>query len=153
MNAKRYVLRVLTKDLPTPFEKSFASRLFAINKLCHEVEQEGLTLDRIRSQGSLFALAVLVKRANETGVVISLTDAVEDASTLTIADLRKKWRHVLQTGPPPAAPPELQKVLKWIAQARDRNALRQIAAATYQRLAVCANSQQNTHAQPALRFP
>jgi hypothetical protein len=153
MTSKSFVLRVLTKDLPTPFEKSFACRLFAVSELCEQAECQGLTLDRIRSQGSLFALAVLVKRATEKDLSISLTDAIEDASTLTIAEFRDKWRDVLQAGAAPAAPPELGRVLKWIAQASDRNALRKVAAATYQRLAVVANSQRSSTAKVARRLP
>lgn len=151
MSPKSFVMKVLTKDLPTPFEKSFACRLFAVNELCEQAECQGLTLDRIRSQGSLFALAALVKRATEKDLPICLSDAVEDASTLTIADFRVKWRHVLQAGAAPAKAPELGQVLKWIRQASDKNALRKVAAATSQRLAAVANSQRGSAANIARR--
>lgn len=143
MSPKSLAMKVLTKDLPTPLEKSFACRLFAVNELCEQAECQGLTLERIRSQGSLFALAALVKRATEKDLPICLSDAVEDASTLTISDFRDKWRHVLQAGAAPAKPPELRRVLKWIRQANDKNALRKVAAATYLRLAAVASSQRH----------
>lgn len=142
--AKGFVLNVLTKELPTPFEKSFACRLFAVSELCQHVEQAGLTMDRIRSQGALFALVALVRRAMEKRLSIDLATAVDDASRLTIAEFRRKWRHILQTETVAPAPSELAQVLQWISQARDRNALRKVAAATYQRLAVVANSQRSS---------
>jgi hypothetical protein len=151
MAPKKFVMKVLTKDLPRPFEKSFASRLFAVNELCEHAELQGLTLDCIRSQGALFALAALVKRAAQKNLAICLKDAIDDASTLTITSFRRKWQDVLELQGSSATPAELKRVLKWISQAQDRNSLRKVAAATYQRLAVVANSQRHFHGASRLR--
>ena len=132
-------LRNLMKELPTLIDKGTASRLFAIGRLCDETERLELTLDGIRSQGTLFALTAVFTQARKRGVDFPLEEAITDAEHLTIVDFRIKWKELLGRVERDSLP--VGHILRWLQKIDDEASLHSIAQATADRLSKVASSQ------------
>lgn len=116
----RPVQIVLHYLLQSTRDKSLASRYLAISQLAELAEAQNLTLDGIRSQGTLFAILPVIRRAKSRGIAISLSDVLQDAARMTIAEFRKKWTIASRL----PRPFDLGTVQAWIAATTNRDILK-----------------------------
>ncbi len=104
-------------------DDAFVSRAAAICVMSKFLADRGLKLDKIRSQGVLFAmLPCWEKAANEN----RLTELMEDASKLSISKFRKQWNKQRRRSKNSAPTTTLDRVVDWLNSNAEQDEISQV---------------------------